>query len=296
MTAPASKNQLVEKLAKELDWPEATTCLHLEWIRDDFAGIFGDRITLTLQRDRFREIERAWREAAATVRHAPQEVQGGASPPGWVAWLPPGSASLAVLSYFYAGASGWLPSKLGLEPRKSGWPDWRADPSGGQDLSFKGWQFEGRIRDDLELIMFGLAVSEAAKHAADKLEQAGLRREGYHPEEKEVARYAWMLLCGRFLEQKFQQSRTSAKYIVANWAKLSPRYREKYNRLRQARKQAPLPEPTIDEYAPPVPIPKPRFSRRRHRDVAALLYRFLTNRESKSLASVCDEVRKEFEA
>ena len=30
---------------------------------------------------------------------------GGAPPPGWVAWLPPGPASLAVLSYFYAGAS-----------------------------------------------------------------------------------------------------------------------------------------------------------------------------------------------
>ena len=30
---------------------------------------------------------------------------GGAPPPGWVAWLPPGPASLAVLSYFYADAS-----------------------------------------------------------------------------------------------------------------------------------------------------------------------------------------------
>jgi hypothetical protein len=31
--------------------------------------------------------------------------RGGAPPPGWVVWLPPGSASLAVLSYFYASAS-----------------------------------------------------------------------------------------------------------------------------------------------------------------------------------------------
>jgi uncharacterized protein YerC len=30
---------------------------------------------------------------------------GGGPHPGWVAWLPPGPASLAVLSYFYAGAS-----------------------------------------------------------------------------------------------------------------------------------------------------------------------------------------------
>jgi hypothetical protein len=30
---------------------------------------------------------------------------GGAPPPGWVAWLPPGPASLAVLSYLYASAS-----------------------------------------------------------------------------------------------------------------------------------------------------------------------------------------------
>ena len=30
---------------------------------------------------------------------------GGTPPPGWVVWLPPGSASLAVLSYLYASAS-----------------------------------------------------------------------------------------------------------------------------------------------------------------------------------------------
>jgi hypothetical protein len=30
---------------------------------------------------------------------------GGVPPPGWVAWLPPGPASLVVLSYFYAGAA-----------------------------------------------------------------------------------------------------------------------------------------------------------------------------------------------
>ena len=32
-------------------------------------------------------------------------VLGGGPPPGWVAWLPSAPASLAVLSYFYAGAS-----------------------------------------------------------------------------------------------------------------------------------------------------------------------------------------------
>ena len=30
---------------------------------------------------------------------------GGGAPPGWVAWLPPSPASLAVLSYLYASAS-----------------------------------------------------------------------------------------------------------------------------------------------------------------------------------------------
>jgi len=30
---------------------------------------------------------------------------GGGPPPGWAVWLPSGPASLAVLSYFYAGAS-----------------------------------------------------------------------------------------------------------------------------------------------------------------------------------------------
>ena len=30
---------------------------------------------------------------------------GGGPSPGWVVWLPSGPASLAVLSYFYAGAS-----------------------------------------------------------------------------------------------------------------------------------------------------------------------------------------------
>jgi hypothetical protein len=39
------------------------------------------------------------------LQNGPPLPGGGVPPPGWVAWLPPGSASLAVLSYFYAGAS-----------------------------------------------------------------------------------------------------------------------------------------------------------------------------------------------
>jgi hypothetical protein len=40
-------------------------------------------------------------------QNGPRLRRGGPPPPpGWVAWLPPGPASLVVLSYFYAGASG----------------------------------------------------------------------------------------------------------------------------------------------------------------------------------------------
>jgi hypothetical protein len=73
--APASKKELIKSVADELGWSKATTRLHLERIRDDFNGVFGDRIdrrtglsrfdeydqtpteTPTQQRDRFRDIE-----------------------------------------------------------------------------------------------------------------------------------------------------------------------------------------------------------------------------------------------
>ena len=42
---------------------------------------------------------------ALPIHGVPSPLGGGGPPPGWVAWLPPGPASLAVLSYFYAGAS-----------------------------------------------------------------------------------------------------------------------------------------------------------------------------------------------
>jgi hypothetical protein len=76
--APFTKEELIELIARVLGWSEATTRLHLERIRDDFAGVFDDHQTLTQQRDRFRDIELACRDAAVAIGHAPQEVD----------WLP----------------------------------------------------------------------------------------------------------------------------------------------------------------------------------------------------------------
>lgn len=42
-------------------------------------------------------------------------------------------------------------------------------------------------------------------------------------------------------------------YEEANWAKLSPKFRDAHNRLRQARGQETLPPPKIDLYVPPPP-------------------------------------------
>jgi hypothetical protein len=188
MIAPASKDELVKAIADELGWSTATTRLHLERIREDFGGIFGDldidctavnraavsgkiewtfgdQETSTQQRDKFREIEQWCQEAAKRVGKAPQEIK-------------------------------WLPQKLGLAPRKFDWTE----------LEFKGWQFEGQIRDELELIMIFLAVSEAAKQAADKLERLGLRTPGTIPEKKAIARLVLPAPVGRCVERDQRDS------------------------------------------------------------------------------------------
>jgi hypothetical protein len=51
---------------------------------------------------------------------------------------------------------------------------------------------------------------------------------------------------------KVETERYGATYEEANWAKLSPTFRETHNRLRQLRGMAPIPPPVVDLYRPPL--------------------------------------------
>jgi hypothetical protein len=247
----ASKDELVELIAEELGWSKVTTRLHLERIRDDFNGIFGDRIDRrTDLRDRFREIERACRKAAAAVAHAPQEVD-------------------------------WLPAKLRLRNPRSGVER----------------QFEVRLTP-LDYSGVSWAYAEAAKQAADKLEQAALRCESTIAEEKAIAGYVWPLMHGPYITERTSKPyRTAADYVIANWAKLSPEFRKAHNRLLEARGESLIPEPLTDEYVPPAPGWPPRFLRGKYLTVTALVFEYVTDehREADSFEFACREVRKEFE-
>jgi hypothetical protein len=264
---PASKEELIQSVADQLGWLKATTRLHLERIRDDFKGIFGDRIdrrtglsrfseydqspteTLTQQRERFREIERVCK-AAAAVSHAPQEVD-------------------------------WLPKKLSLR-----------DPRSGVER-----QFEVPLTP-IEYSAISWAYSEAGKQAAEKLEQAGVRSESTIAEEKAIARYVLPLMHGPYItEETSKPYRTTTDYVAANWAKLAPEFRKAHNRLLEARGESLIPEPLTDEYLPPAPGRPPRFPLGKYLTVTALVYEYVTDehREADSFEFACREVRKEFE-
>jgi hypothetical protein len=265
---PASKEELIQSVADELSWSKAMTRLHLERIRDDFNGIFGDRIdrrtglsrfdeddqtqteTPTQQRNRFREIERACQDAAVAVGHAPQGVD-------------------------------WLPKKLSLR-----------DPRSGVDR-----QFEVRLTP-IEYSAISWAYSQAAKQAADELELMGLRSEGTISKEKAIARSVWQLMGGPYIvEQADKPHRTAADYVTTHWAKLSSRFRETYNRLQALRRKPTLPVPAVDQYVSPVPAQKPRFPRGKYLTVTALVYEYVTgeHREADSFETACREVREELE-
>jgi len=49
--------------------------------------------------------DKTTKSTTSLLQNGPCLLGGGVPPPGWVAWLPPGPASLAVLSYLYASAS-----------------------------------------------------------------------------------------------------------------------------------------------------------------------------------------------
>jgi len=49
--------------------------------------------------------DKTTKSTTSLLQNGPCLLGGGVPPPGWLAWLPPGPASLVVLSYFYAGAS-----------------------------------------------------------------------------------------------------------------------------------------------------------------------------------------------
>jgi hypothetical protein len=266
---PATKEELIQQVADELGWSKTTTRLHLEKIRDDFNGIFGDRIdrrtglsrfdeddktpteTPTQQRNRFREMGRACQAAAEAVAHAPQEID-------------------------------WLPAKFDLR-----------DPRSGVER-----EFEVRLTP-VEYSAISWAYSEAAKQAADKLEQAGLRSEGTIPKEKAIARCVWLLMGGPYIaETTSEPHRTAADYVKDHWAKLSPRFREIYNWLQALLGKPTLPAPAVDQYVAPAPQKPPRFPREKYLTVTELVYEYVTHehREVDSFETACREVRKEFES
>ena len=57
----------------------------------------------------------------------------------------------------------------------------------------------------------------------------------------------------RLIERtKIEQQQHGASYEEANWAKLSPTFRQTHNRLRQLRGLPPIPPPAVDLYRPPL--------------------------------------------
>ena len=54
-----------------------------------------------------------------------------------------------------------------------------------------------------------------------------------------------------------QEQHDGRSYEEANWAKLSPMFREAHNRLRVARGMSPIPPPKIDRWIPPKMRGKP---------------------------------------
>lgn len=51
---------------------------------------------------------------------------------------------------------------------------------------------------------------------------------------------------------------TNDEYVKANWAKLSPKFRDAHNRLRQMKGMETIPPPKIDRYVPKRgPVAKP---------------------------------------
>jgi hypothetical protein len=57
---------------------------------------------------------------------------------------------------------------------------------------------------------------------------------------------------GRMVKRvEVQTAETGQSYEEANWAKLSPMFRQTHNRLRKQRGMSPIPEPKVDLYVPP---------------------------------------------
>lgn len=81
----------------------------------------------------------------------------------------------------------------------------------------------------------------------DESEQAG--KEAYSGGTLvETVSYETPVLVERARKEAEQYGQT---YEEANWAKLSPMFRERHNRLRQLRHLPPIPPPKIDLYRPP---------------------------------------------
>jgi len=83
----------------------------------------------------------------------------------------------------------------------------------------------------------------------------------------------------RLTERQQQETEQYGQsYEEANWAKLSPMFRERHNRLRMLRGLSPIPPPKIDLYKPPaVRRADPKELEALDREAKAVGMQFMTN-------------------
>jgi hypothetical protein len=271
MTAPASKDELVWQIADELGWSKATTRLHLERIREDFNGVFRDHETLTQQRNRLREIERACPDGAAAVGHAPQEVD-------------------------------WLPKKFSLRDPRSGVErqfEIRITPT---EYSAISWAYAEAAKQAADKLQAGLRHESTIAEEKAIARAVWLMMGGPVIAEPELRQYRtnaeylaanWARLSRRFRGTYSKLQKVRRK----RWRQLLRlgRRREKYM---QARPLNPiLPRPADDQYVPPAPV-RERFPWGKYLTITALTYEYVTgeHRDADSFATACREARKESES
>jgi hypothetical protein len=90
--------------------------------------------------------------------------------------------------------------------------------------------------------------------------------------------------------------RTAAEYVETHWAKLSPKFREKYNLLRTARRLPPIPDPEVDLYERPTPAKAPQFPWERYLTATALFSEYATGERAESFETACRKVLEPYRA
>jgi hypothetical protein len=87
------------------------------------------------------------------------------------------------------------------------------------------------------------------KAADDMAQEYGMLEEVEPPQLVQIVKHERPPMISRAEAETALNGQT---YEEANWAKLSPAYREAHNRLRQQRGMSTIPPPAIDLYRPPV--------------------------------------------